>query len=541
MTEMAGLKNHIGITALALALCLTACKKMPGGESPGEEGQVLLRFSPQANEEVMTRAGAVTDEIRITSIDLLAFDADGNTTLHLQPDVRWDGTAYLATVRIQTIVGKHSLYLVANHPMQIGSVDNVDALMRVNDARRSADGSVNAPFTMSTDEIMLQTLSSGAIQEALKNSDNVFRLKRNVSKFTVENTAAGFTLTEVNWINMPNSAAVVENPNYFPTIDPNRYRRGLSEPIYVYKQPLFWSDANRAFHLLVRGNYAGQEYVYKLRLFNPDGTPFTSIERNTHYTVTITGVSGVGMADEEQAMKNGFANDLQAIVQKEVESQNARYRFVTLHGGYQMGFDCMNWTIYRDAVTVPVQLGYAYRLIRDASLVGFTTFDPYSGMKVDDTDIAAPADVLQIEELATGRKIDGEITCSDAVDRAYEMKLSFTDVPQKGEEYRFTGLLRYGVLFQQITVDRHPALDAGYHVLPQQKTFYGEVVDYENHDWINLSEQRHENTTLKSAVLDTENDNIFIHVEKNTTGITREGTVRCIGPKGYYEVHIMQK
>lgn len=538
---MPGLKYYLGIGSLAFTLCLTACREVPGGQVQDGYGQVVLRFSPQANEEVTTRTAVPTDETRIESIDLLAFDDDGNTTLHLQPAVKWDGTVYRATVRIPTVLGRHSFYVIANHVMPMGSVDNLDALMRRADSRRGADGSARTPYTMSTDKIVLENLSSEAVQNALKNSDNAFSLKRNVSKFTVENAATGFTFTEAVWIDMPASAAIVENPTYEPAIDPSRYRRGASESIYVYKQPRFDSDASRAFHLLVKGSYAGREYVYKLRLFNPDGTPFSKIERNCHYAVTLTGVSGPGMADEEQAMKNGFANDLQAIVQKEVESPTARYRVVTLQGGYQMGFGCMNWTIYRDVLTVPVQLGYAYRLIRDASLTGYTTFDPYSSVQADDAEIATPSDVLQIEEITTGRLIDGEITCSDAVDRAYEMKLMFMDVPGKNDEYRFTCRFRYGILFQEITVDRHPALDAGYHVLPLQKTFYGEVVDYENHDWINLSEQRHENTTLKKPMLETDNDRIFIHVEKNTAGITREGTIKCIGPKGYYEVRIMQK
>lgn len=539
---MPGIIHYIRIASLALTLCVTACTDRHDGEDRTAKDQVVLRFGPQANREVRTKAaGPADDENRVESIDMLVFDPEGNTLLHLQPAMEWDGTVYRATVTVPSASGPHKLYLVANHPMAVGSIHNVDALMRETESKRDADGSVTPPYTMSTDLIVLDKLSAGAIEDALKSSDNIFSLKRNVSKFTIENTAAGFTLGDAAWINTPVSAAVAENPAYATATDPTRYRRNRSESIYLYKQAVFNSDANRAFHLLVRGSYKGKEYFYKLRLFNPDGTPFTRIERNCHYKVTVTAVSGIGMANEEQAVKNGFSNDLQAVVQKEIDSPLDTYRNISVQAGYQLGFSCTDWTIYRDAITAPMQIGHAYRLIRDAALTGYTTFDPYNAATADGADATSPQTILQVQEAESGRVVSGEITCNDAVDKVYEMTLSFKDLPGKNEEYGFSCRFRYGVLFQELTVNRHPALDATYHVLPMLNTFYGEVADYESHDWINLSEQRHEDTNMKKAVVETDNDNIFIHVEKNTTGIAREGMVRCVGGNGYYEVRIMQK
>lgn len=520
-----------------LAACDSEMSDSRGVEN--EQEQLVLRLNVKQESVVQTRGTAMpAEDEKIENLDFLIFNQDGNIVYHLHPVLEWTGSEYKTTLTVSSATGEHTLYLIANYPMEEGTIHNLQGLE--SKICTTPDASIKPPFVMATKRITLSSLSVTAIRNAM-NSDgnNGFSLKRNVAKFSVEVTAANFNLKSVEWIECPTSTTIVTGVNYTsPYTKPVSSATPLTNPVYLYQIPNMGSDAHKGFHVVVHGEYTSadgikKEGYYKLRLSTlntaGDKVPLTSIIGNNYYKLKIQSVSGFGSNSLENAEKNGFTNDMEALTMLEYSgSHNYQERF--LRNGYQMGFENSHWVIYNDKIMNSFTLGYFYRNIRDESLTGYVTFDPdYPNLQ---------RGVIEVE--ANGEIVRKSIVSNDTPDNPVEMKLLFTDLNNKLEKegYTFTNIIQYGVLQKTLTVERYPSIGQSYTVLTMPNTSYGEVIG--SASWIGIAKQRHEGAIIYQQ-LDSENGQIFIHILKNNTGQEREETIHLFGKNGYYELQIHQK
>ena len=533
--------KYIRLLLLLLPFFLVACdSEMSDSKSMGnEQEQLVLRLNVKQESVVQTRGTAMpAEDEKIENLDFLIFDHDGNIVYHLHPTLEWTGTEYKTTVTVFSATGEHTLYLIANYPMEEGTIHDLQGLESM--ICTTPDASIKPPFVMATKRIILSSLNATAIRNAMNSdSNNGFSLKRNVAKFDVEVSAANFSLKSVEWMECPTSATVLAGVNYTsPYTKSVSNTTPLTNPVYLYQIPNMGSDAHKGFHVVVHGEYTSvdgtkREGYYKLRLstmgISGEKVPLTSIIGNNYYKLNIQSVSGFGSNSLENAEKNGFTNDMEALTMLDYNGSH-NYQEKYLRNGYQMGFENSHWIIYSEKIMNSFVLGYFYRSIRDKSLVGYTTFDPdYPNLQ---------RGVITVE--ANGNIVEKSIVCNDAPDTPVEMKLLFTDLNNtlESEGYTFTNIIQYGVLQKTLTIERYPSIGQSYTVLTMPNTNYGEVVG--SASWVGIAEQRHEGATIYQQ-LDSENEYIFIHILSNSTGKEREGTVRLFGKNGYYELRIHQK
>ena len=228
---------------------------------------------------------------------------------------------------------------------------------------------------------------------------------------------------------------------------------------------------------------------------------------------------------------NGFSNDMEAFTILDFTGSTT-YRETYLQNGYQLGFTNSSWKIYDSERLNYYPIGNFYRTIRDASLKNNTTLDPDYPDKARGVVIA--------REKWTSPLITGMKQCTDTPNSPIEMELFFVDsAGMEGKEYTFTSVIQYGVLQKSITIGRYPSVNSTYSVLAMPKTSYGKVVS--GYTWgVGLAAQRHEGTSLYNE-LDSDNNNIFIHVPANNTGSSRTATVQLFGNNGYSQIIIRQK
>lgn len=502
--------------------------------------QMVLKLNVQRETAIQTRnADPSIDESIVESIDFLVFDRAGNIVCYQRPALEWTGKEYKMTVSVPSATGEHTLYIIANYPMEDGIVQTLQDLE--NKICTSSEALVKPPFVMATRRITLSSLNMTAIRNAMESGGNdSFSLSRNVAKFSVDVTADNFRLISIEWIGCPTSATVLADVGYTsPSTRSVSNLAPASNPIHLYQIQNMGLDAHKGFHIVVRGEYTAldgtkREGYYKLRLCTLDNitgekkVPLTSITGNDYYKLNIRSVAGFGASSFENAEKNGFTNEMEAFMLLEYDG-TYEYQENYLRNGYQMGFENSRWIIYSDETLNSSVLGHFYRCIRDESLKGYTMFDPhYPNLQHG-----------LITVKANGTEITGETVCNDTPDNPVEMDLCFTESSgDAGTEYSFTSIIQYGVLQKTVTVERHPSIGRSYTVLPMLYTNYGEVVG--SSDWIGIAEQRHEGAILY-PLLDSNNDHIFVHVKKNDTGEAREGTVRLFGRNGYFELRIRQE
>ena len=530
-------KKYIQLALFVLLFSFGACNsdEMSESNNPRDvQEQMVLRLSVQQESVIHTRGIVVpADEAKVESMDFLIFDHKGDVVYHQHPDLEWTGNEYKTTVNISSATGEHTLYLIANYPMEEGTIHTLQELE--NKICTSTEALVKPPFVMATRRIALSSLNMMTIRNAMESDgSNGFSLKRNVAKFSVEVTAGNFKLISIDWLGCPVSASVLADVDYIsPSTLSVSNLAPLSTPIYLYQIRNMGLDAHKGFHIVVRGKYKAtdgteREGYYKLRLCTKDKVPLTSITGNDYYKLTIGSVKGFGANSFENAEKNGFTNDMEAYILLEYNG-TYDYKENYLWNGYQMGFENSHWIIYSNETLNSFVLGHFYRCIRDESLESYTTFDPdYPNLQR-----------RLITVKANGTEITGETVCNDTPDNPVEMDLCFTEPSEKaGTEYSFTSIIQCGVLQKTVTVERHPSIGQSYTVLSMPYTHYGEVVGLS--DWIGIAEQRHEGAILH-PLLDSVNDYIFVHIKENNTGNAREGKVRLFGRNGYFELRIRQE
>lgn len=535
-------KKYIQLALFVLLFSFGACNSdemSENNDTTDVQEQVVLRLSVQQESVVHTRGTATpADEAKVESMDFLIFDHNGDVVFHQHPVLEWTGNEYKTTVNISSATGEHTLYLIANYPMEEGTIHTLQELE--NKICTSTEALVKPPFVMATRRITLSSLNMMTIRNAMESDgSNGFSLKRNVAKFSVEVAADNFRLISIDWLGCPVSASVLADVDYIsPSTLSVSNLAPLSTPIYLYQIRNMGLDAHKGSHIIVHGKYTAadgteREGYYKLRLCTIDDAtgkkvPLTSIVGNDYYKLNIRSVTGFGANSFENAEKNGFTNDMEAFMLLEYNGTHD-YQENYLRNGYQMGFENSRWIIYSNETLNSFVLGHFYRCIRDESLKGYTMFDPdYPNLQ---------RGVITVK--ANGTEITGETVCNDTPDNPVEMDLCFTESSENaGTEYSFTSIIQYGVLQKTVTVERYPSIDQSYTVLPMPYTHYGEVVGLS--DWIGIAEQRHEGAILY-PLLDSANDYIFVHIKKNNTGYVREGKVRLFGRNGYFELRIHQE
>lgn len=535
-------KKYIQLVLFVLLFSLEACNSdemSENNDTRDVQEQVVLRLSVQQESVVHTRGTATpANEAKVESMDFLIFDHNGDVVFHQHPVLEWTGNEYKTTVNISSATGEHTLYLIANYPMEEGTIHTLQELE--NKICTSTEALVKPPFVMATRRITLSSLNMMTIRNAMESDgSNGFSLKRNVAKFSVEVAADNFELISIDWLGCPVSASVLADVDYIsPSTLSVSNLAPLSTPIYLYQIRNMGLDAHKGFHIVVHGKYTAadgteREGYYKLRLCTIDDAtgkkvPLTSIVGNNYYKLNIRSVTGFGANSFENAEKNGFTNDMEALMLLEYDGTHD-YQENYLRNGYQMGFENSCWIIYSNETLNSFVLGHFYRCIRDESLKGYTMFDPdYPNLQ---------RGVITVK--ANGTEITGETVCNDTPDSPIEMDLCFTESGIDADtEYAFTSIIQYGVLQKTVTVERHPSIGQSYTVLPMLYTNYGEVVG--SCDWIGIAEQRHEGAVIY-PLLDSANDYIFVHIKKNNTGYVREGKVRLFGRNGYFELRIRQE
>ena len=210
-------KKYIQLVLFVLLFSLGACNSdemSDADKTTNIQEQMVLRLSVQQEPVVHTRGTvAPANEAKVESLDFLIFDHNGDIVYHQRPDLEWTGNEYKTTVNISSATGEHTLYLIANYPMQEGTISTLQELE--SKICTSTEALVKPPFVMATRRITLSSLNMTAIRNAMESDgSNGFSLKRNVAKFSVGVTANNFNLISVEWVGCPTSASVLADVNY---------------------------------------------------------------------------------------------------------------------------------------------------------------------------------------------------------------------------------------------------------------------------------------------------------------------------------------
>ena len=172
---------------------------------------------------------------KVESMDFLIFNHDGKIVYHQHPVLEWTGNEYKTTVNIPSATGEHTLYLIANYPMEAGTIHTLQDL----ESRicTSTKALVKPPFVMATRRITLSSLNMIAIRNAMESDgSNGFSLKRNVAKFSVGVADNNFELISINWLGCPVSASVLADVDYTsPSTLSVSNLAPSSNPIYLYQ------------------------------------------------------------------------------------------------------------------------------------------------------------------------------------------------------------------------------------------------------------------------------------------------------------------
>ena len=272
-------KKYIQLVLFVLLFSLGACNSdemSDTNDTTDVQEQMVLRLSVQQESVVHTRGTATpADEAKVESMDFLIFDHNGDVVYHQHPVLEWTGNEYKTTVNIPSATGKHTLYLIANYPMEAGTIHTLQDLE--SKISTSTEALVKPPFVMATRRITLSSLNMIAIRNAMESDgSNGFSLKRNVAKFSVGVTAGNFKLISIDWLGCPVSASVLADVDYTsPSTLSVSNLAPLSTPIYLYQIRNMGLDAHKGFHIVVHGKYTAadgteREGYYKLRLCTID-------------------------------------------------------------------------------------------------------------------------------------------------------------------------------------------------------------------------------------------------------------------------------
>lgn len=328
MIDMIVKKKYIQLVLFVLLFSFGACNSdemSDINDTTEVQEQMVLKLSVQQESVVYTRGtGTLADEAKVESMDFLIFNHDGNIVYHQHPVLEWTGNEYKTTVNIPSATGEHTLYLIANYPMEAGTIHTLQDL----ESRicTSTKALVKPPFVMATRRITLSSLNMIAIRNAMESDgSNGFSLKRNVAKFSVGVADNNFELISINWLGCPVSASVLADVDYTsPSTLSVSSLAPSSNPIYLYQIRKMGLDAHKGFHIVVHGKYTAadgteKEGYYKLRLCTIDDAtgekvPLTSIVGNDYYKLNIRSITGFGANSFENAEKNGFTNDMEAFM-----------------------------------------------------------------------------------------------------------------------------------------------------------------------------------------------------------------------------------
>ena len=177
-------------------------------------------------------------------------------------------------------------------------------------------------------------------------------LIRNFAKISVASNADDFTLQGYTIVNEPTEGTVApysgsDTNGGFATFDltnavgDNAYEQFISinpefegsniatpddtdpiesdftnQPKYVYERKQV--DSSQPAYILVRGEYKGTTYYYKLDIVTTNQTTwitsYLNLYRNFHYQITINNVTGIGYTTIEGAMEAAASNNIGASV-----------------------------------------------------------------------------------------------------------------------------------------------------------------------------------------------------------------------------------
>lgn len=534
---------------MALALLLGAsCSDEPVPEPAGTAEHITLKIRPAAETVVSTRAASEpAGAERVNTLDFLAYDAaTGLLAVHQQFAPQWTGAEYQVTMPIRQAEGAYTVYLVANRSLAESDIASLDALRALRDYTWPAGA---GPFTLSTNAFTVEPLNAGTLQGAMKKDGGAFRLLRNVAKFTVESTAANFTVTEVKWVCCNKSGPVLPDTSV-PAAGNGELTAASGEAVYMYQGSLpdSHTQAHTHLHALVTGNYttpegAVQPCTYKLALFTREGSGADAVtERvlqvtgNTCYKLIIGNVSAPGLATPEMAEQSGFSNDLEATVMI-TQDKMGEMREMYLRNGYQLGMDCANWVYYDDNRIQAEPLGRLVCAAAADGLADYTVLDPnYPALGAP---LAISRTGYAVAPVYTPQKLS--LPLGGVQEFWY---LSFTEEDGKqGTGYTLYPVIRLGVLQKELKIERHPAVASGYQVINLQHIYMGEVLadaDGTKPGWLGFAEQRHEGATLGSE-LTSDNEYIFLHIRPNSQAVPRQASVRLFGQRGYEQVRLIQR
>ena len=155
MIDMIVKKKYIQLVLFVLLFSLGACNSdemSDINDTTEVQEQMVLKLSVQQESVVYTRGtGTPADEAKVESMDFLIFNHDGKIVYHQHPVLEWTGNEYKTTVNIPSATGEHTLYLIANYPMEAGTIHTLQDL----ESRicTSTKALVKPPFVMATRRI----------------------------------------------------------------------------------------------------------------------------------------------------------------------------------------------------------------------------------------------------------------------------------------------------------------------------------------------------------------------------------------------------
>lgn len=271
-------------------------------------------------------------------------------------------------VRLTTTTKSVRLLIVSDPPSEI-TVSGLKTTLKdktfagavtgfLNTAKLSADenGYVNkVPYAEESEYIPATGIYDlvGGIDASTEigTSEAKVKLERIAAKITVENAASEFVLQGATVLNTTQYGYLYRDilpgppstPSALPT-DKVHYLTGTgstgvtdiagAESGSTADNPLYVYESNAGdITVLMQGEYSGTSYWYRLALKTTEGAPMT-VDRNTHYTVTITEVGMRGYASIDDALTG---TDVTGSVKYTVLSSGLSDHEIVDNGIYYLG------------------------------------------------------------------------------------------------------------------------------------------------------------------------------------------------------------
>lgn len=285
------------------ALLLGACNDdVPDGvRNDTDSVELTLRFPMMEKEAVDSRATEIVPGVD----NLWVVFYDSNNAFQSKSgikaeDISYDGTDYKLQITIPS--GTATLSLVANGG-ELMATDGVD--------RPMSEVEITGPIPMTDNQIMHGSVSIAQIKSAV----TTVNLTRMVAKTTLLSEVSDFEILDVTSYGAASVGTIsksdVSADNHTADTEATKTAEGF---VWYNYETTYGASADSHVKIVVHASYKGNEGYYPVAYYKDESEEHLPLERNHHYTISVTRVNATGYKTREEAIAAGPENRLSVDV-----------------------------------------------------------------------------------------------------------------------------------------------------------------------------------------------------------------------------------